>query len=147
MPKFKLLATGENQALVNETYKKIDGYIKELFHEDEIIKIDDMYSFSFGTVSVNILVRPWHSEDVLVDVFSYLAEEVELSKGQLDELLRLNATIPFGSFGLSMENSVKFSYTLAGKNLDMNEFSAAVQNIAAIADQYDEQFEIIANED
>ena len=145
MPKFKILATGENQALVNETYAKVDKYISELFHEDEIIKIDDMYSFSFGSVSVNILVRPWHSEDVLVDVFSYLAENVELSKDQLDELLRLNATIPFGSFGLSLENSIKFSYTLAGKNLDMNEFSAAVQNIAAIADQYDEQFEIIAN--
>lgn len=147
MPKFKILHTGENQALVNETYSKIDQYVKDLFHEDEVIKIDDMYSFSFGTVTVNMLVRPWHSEDVLVDVFSYLAEDVDLSKAQLDELLRMNATIPFGSFGLSMENSVKFSYTLAGKNLDMNEFSAAVQNIAAIADQYDEQFEIIANED
>jgi hypothetical protein len=147
MPKFKILHTGENQALVNETYSKIDQYVKDLFHEDEVIKIDDMYSFSFGSVTVNMLVRPWHSEDVLVDVFSYLAEDVDLSKAQLDELLRMNATIPFGSFGLSMENSVKFSYTLAGKNLDMNEFSAAVQNIAAIADQYDEQFEIIANED
>lgn len=146
MPKFQILHTGENQALINETYAKIDGYINELFHADEIIKIDDLYSFSFGTVAVNILVRPWHEGDVLVDVFSYLAEDVDLSKEQLDELLRLNATIPFGSFGLSMENSVKFSYTLAGKNMDMNEFSAAVQNIAAIADQYDEQFEIIATE-
>lgn len=147
MPKFKLLQTGENQALVNETYAKIDGFIKELFHEDEVIKIDDMYSFSFGTVTVNMMVRPWHSEDVLVDVFSYLAEDVDLSKAQMDELLRMNATIPFGSFGLSMENSIKFQYTLAGKNIDLNEFSAAVQNIAAIADQYDEQFEIIAQED
>ncbi|MCB9197152.1 MAG: hypothetical protein H6600_01745 [Flavobacteriales bacterium] len=140
MPKFNIIKSGENQALINSTYAKIDGYIKELFHEDEVIRIDDIYSFAFGTVTVNILVRPWHQEDVLVDVFSYLAEEVELSKDQLDELLRLNATIPFGSFGLSMENAVKFSYTLAGKNMDLNEFSAAVQNIAAIADQYDEQF-------
>jgi hypothetical protein len=99
-----------------------------------------MFSFSFGTVSVNILIRPWHTEDVLVDVFSYIAEEVELTKEELDELLRLNATIPFGSFGISMENSIKFSYTLAGRNLDFNEFAAAVQNIAAIADQYDEKF-------
>jgi len=147
MPKFKLLQTGENQALVNETYAKIDGFIKELFHEDEVIKIDDMYSFSFGTVTVNMMVRAWHSEDVLVDVFSYLADDVDLSKAQMDELLRMNATIPFGSFGLSMENAIKFQYTLAGKNIDLNEFSAAVQNIAAIADQYDEQFEIIAQED
>ncbi len=144
MPKFNVLNTGDNQALINETYAKIDGFVEELFHEDEVIKIDDMYSFSFGTVTINMLVRPWHSEDVLVDVFSYLAEDVDLSKEQLDELLRLNATIPFGSFGLSLENSIKFQYTLAGKNIDLNEFSAAVQNIAAIADQYDEQFEIIA---
>lgn len=142
MPKFKVLHSGENQALVDSTYAKIDGYIKELFHEDEIIKIDDLYSFSFGTVSVNIVVRPWHAEDVLVDVFCYISEESELSADQMEELLRMNATIPFGSFGLSMENSIKFSYTLAGKNMDLNEFSAAVQNIAAIADQYDEQFTV-----
>lgn len=140
MPKFKVLHSGENQALVDATYAKIDGYMKELFHEDEVIKIDDLYSFSFGTVSVNIVVRPWHTEDVLVDVFCYIAEDKELSATQMEELLRMNATIPFGSFGLSMENSIKFSYTLAGKNMDLNEFSAAVQNIAAIADQYDEQF-------
>lgn len=142
MPKFEVLHTGENQALIDSTYAKIDGFMNEMFHEDEIIKIDDLYSFSFGTVTVNIIVRPWHSEDVLVDVFSYLSEETEeeFAKEQLETLLRMNATIPFGSFGLSMENAVKFSYTLAGKNMDLNEFSAAVQNIAAIADQYDEQF-------
>ncbi|CAG5084755.1 YbjN domain-containing protein [Parvicella tangerina] len=145
MPKFKVLHTGENQALIDATYAKIDGFMKEMFHEDEVIKIDDLYSFSFGTVTVNIIVRPWHSEDVLVDVFSYLAEEVELDKDQLEELLRMNATIPFGSFGISMENAIKFSYTLAGKNMDKNEFSAAIQNIAAIADQYDEQFEVAAS--
>lgn len=140
MPKFQVLHSGENQALIDATYAKIEKYVNELFHEDEYLKIDDLYSFSFGTVSVNIIVRPWHAEDVLVDVFCYLAEDVELSAEQMEEMLRMNATIPFGSFGLSMENSIKFSYTLAGKNMDLNEFSAAVQNIAAIADQYDEQF-------
>lgn len=144
MPKFKIVKTGESQALVNETHTKIGNYLNELFHEDEIIKIDDQYSFSFGSVAVNIVVRSWHSEDVLVDVFTYLTEDADLSGDQMEELLRLNATIPFGSFGLGMDNSVKFSYTVAGKNLDLNEFSAAVQNIAAIADQYDEQFQIVS---
>jgi len=145
MPKFKVLHSGENQALIDSTYAKIDGYMSEMFHEDEIIKIDDLYSFSFGTITVNIIVRPWHSDDVLVDVFSYITEEGEIDADHLEELLRMNATIPFGSFGLSMENAVKFSYTLAGKNMDLNEFSAAVQNIAAIADQYDEQFGSVAS--
>jgi uncharacterized protein YjfI (DUF2170 family) len=140
MPKFQVLKSGENQALVEATRAKIDSYLHQLFHDDEIIHIDDMYTFSFGTVSVNIVVIPWHTDDVLVEVFSYLADEVNLDQEMLEEMLRLNATIPFGSFGLSMENSVKFSYALAGKNMDLNEFSAAVQNVAAIADQYDEMF-------
>lgn len=140
MPKFQILQSGENAELIKSTHLKIQNYLKQLFHDDEIIHLDDLYSFSFGTVNVNIIVIPWHSEDVLVDVFSYIAEDVSLSNEELEEMLRLNATIPFGSFGLSMENSVKFSYALAGKNMDLNEFSAAVQNVAAIADQYDEMF-------
>jgi uncharacterized protein YjfI (DUF2170 family) len=145
MPKFQVIKTGENQSLVESTRIKIDKYLHELFHDDEIIHLDDMYTFSFGTVSVNIVVIPWHSEDVLVEVFSYLVDEVTLTNDLLEDMLRLNATIPFGSFGLSMENSVKFSYALAGKNLDLNEFSAAVQNVAAIADQYDEMFHPVNN--
>lgn len=140
MPKFDILKDGENAALLASTQATVDKYINEMFEADEIIKIDDLYSFSFGSVSVNVDVKPWHSEDVMVEVFAYLTDEMELSAEDMENLMRLNATIAFGSFGLSLENSLKFSYSLAGKNLDMNEFSAAVQNVAAVADHYDEQF-------
>jgi hypothetical protein len=39
MPKFQKLTPGENQELTDAIYKKVEDYIKELFHEDEIIKI------------------------------------------------------------------------------------------------------------
>ena len=140
MPKFNILKNGVNEALIASVQSTVDGFVKEMFNEDEVIKLDNLYSFSFGSIAVNIEVKPWHSEDVMVEVFAYLADDMELSADDMEELLRINATIPFGSFGLSLENSLKFSYSLAGKNLDMNEFSGAVQNVAAIADQYDEQF-------
>ena len=143
MPKFSILKNGVNEALLASTQERVDKYMKELFNDDEVIKLDDLYSFSFGSISVNVDVKPWHSEDVMVELFAYLTDEMELSAEDMEELLRLNATIPFGSFGLSLENSLKFSYSLAGKNLDMNEFSAAIQNVAAIADQYDEQFALV----
>ena len=140
MPKFNILKNGVNEALIASVQSTVDGFVKEMFNEDEVIKLDNLYSFSFGSIAVNIEVKPWHSEDVMVEVFAYLADDMELSADDMEELLRINATIPFGSFGLSLENSLKFSYSLAGKNIDMNEFSGAVQNVAAIADQYDEQF-------
>jgi len=143
MPKFNILKDGENTAVLASTQATVDRYMNEMFDADEIIKIDDLYSFSFGSISVNVDVKPWHSEDVMVEVFAYLSDEMELTAEDMENLMRLNATISFGSFGLSLENSLKFSYSLAGKNLDMNEFSAAIQNVAAVADHYDEQFALV----
>lgn len=144
MSNIKVLKAGINEELLAATKKKVDGFMKEMFSEDEIIQLDDIYSFSFGSISVNVEVRPWHSDDVLVEVYSYLADDMDLSHDQLEELMRLNARMPFGAFGLSLEDALKFSYSLAGKNLDLNEISAAIQNVAVIADQYDEQFANLA---
>ncbi len=140
MPKFDILKNGENDAVMASTKEKVATYMNQMFDADEIIELDGTYAFSFGSISVNIVVKQWHSEDVMVEVFAYLSDDMDLSGDKMEELLRLNATIPFGSFGLSLENSLKFSYSLAGKNLDYNEFSAAVQNVAAVADQYDEKY-------
>lgn len=137
MPKFQILKEGVNEALIASTRQNIEHYLSQLFDEYEVIKVDDIYSFSFGTVTVCIRVVPWHSEDALVSVFSYLAENVTVSEEFAKELLHLNATIPFGSFGLSFE-SVVFTYSLPASNLDFSEFSAAVQTVAYISDEYDE---------
>ncbi len=138
MPKFKVIKEGVNEAIVAKVLLKVEGYLKELFHDDEIIKIDNQFSFTFGTVSVNIRVIGWHTEDALVEVFSYLADNIEISNELKDELLRNNATTHFGSFGLTFDKSVIYSYSLAGANLDLNEFTAAVQTVAVVADNYDE---------
>ncbi|NJO01923.1 MAG: YbjN domain-containing protein [Bacteroidia bacterium] len=139
MPKFKVLKSGVNESLLQATQQKVEKYMTELFHDYEIVKIDDFYTFTFGTITVTVQVLPWHSEDVLVKVYSYLGdEEMELSQEMKDELLRLNATIPFGGFGVTFEGQPMFSYSLAGANLDMNEFQAAVQMVAKTADEYDE---------
>lgn len=138
MPKFTVLKTGVNEDLINKTKEIVEGYMDQLFHDYEIVKIDDFYTFTFGTVTVTIQVLPWHSDDVLVKVYSYLAEDVEISSDLTEELLRLNANIPFGGFGLAFDGTVSFSYSLAGKNLDLNEFEAAVQMVAKTADEYDD---------
>jgi len=148
MPKFKILKGGENNALIAAAKQKVESYMKELFHDHEVMKVDDFYTFSFGSITVTVQVLPWHSEDVLIKVYSYLGEskldidastdKVQLPADLASELLRLNATIPFGSFGITFEGQAVFSYSLAGANLDMNEFQAAVQMVAKTADDYDE---------
>lgn len=140
MPKFKMIKEGINESLIASTHAKIEQYIKELFHDYEVAKVEDTYSFAFGTVNVNIRVIGWHAEDVLVEVYSYLAEDVSLTSEMAEELLRLNASMHFGSFGVTFDRAVLYSYSLAGANLDLNEFTAAVQTVATVADSYDEMF-------
>jgi hypothetical protein len=139
MPRFNIIKEGVNEELLRSTYAKIDQYLHQIFYEHEFAKSDGIYSFAFGTVNVEIRVVPWHSEDVLVQVFSYLAEEVNITQELAEELLRLNANSPFGGFGLTFDSAVKYSYSLAGANLDFNEFLAAVQTVASISDDYDEK--------
>jgi hypothetical protein len=116
-------------------------YLAQLFDEHELVNVEGLYAFTFGTVQIEVQVIPWHSEDVLVKVFSYVAQNVPATKELAEELLRLNATTSFGSFGITFDNDILFSYSLAGANLDFNEFSAAIQTVATIADQYDEKIQ------
>ncbi len=142
MPKFKILKDGVNEALITSAQQRVSTYMSELFHDYEIVKIDDFYTFTFGSVTVTVQVLPWHSEDVLVKVYAYLGDEdVEISQELKDELLRLNANIPFGGFGVTFEGQPIFSYSLAGANLDLNEFQAAVQMVAKTADEYGQAVE------
>ncbi len=142
MPKFKILKDGVNEALITSAQQRVDMYMTELFHDYEIVKIDDFYTFTFGSVTVTVQVLPWHSEDVLVKVYAYLGDEdVEITQEIKDDLLRLNANISFGGFGVTFEGQPIFSYSLAGANLDLNEFQAAVQMVAKTADEYGQSVE------
>ncbi len=139
MPKFAILKNGVNETLIKATQDKISGYLYRLFDAHELVNVEGMYAFTFGSVQIEVQVVPWHTEDVLVKVFSYVCEDVQLTKESAEELLRLNATTSFGSFGLTFDGDVIFSYSLAGANIDFNEFSAAIQTVATIADSYDER--------
>ncbi len=138
MPKFKFLKEGANQSLINKTTAKVEKFLLKIMKKEELIKINDIFSFQFGTVMVQARVVPYHTDDVLVEVFSYLAEKIKYNPQLGEKLLRLNATMHFGAFGITFDNSVVFNYSQAGSNLDYNEFLAAVQTVATVSDSYDE---------
>lgn len=145
MPKFTVLKSGVNDELIASTQKKVEKYINLLFHEHEIVKIDDFYTFTAGTVTVTVQVLPWHSEDVLVKVYSYVGDEnKEIAHDVREELLRQNATLPLGSFGITFDGHAIFQYSMAGANIDLNEFEAAVQMVAKTADELDEYVKGVA---
>jgi hypothetical protein len=138
VPKFEMLKPGTDPALIRHARERVERCLAKFFDPAEIVRVEDLWSFPFGTVRVQIAVLPWHRRDTLVRVFAYLAQEVTLTPELSEKLLQLNAQTPLGAFAATFDGSVLYSYTLAGTNLDPNEFLAAVQTVAVMADQYDE---------
>ncbi len=130
------IVSGVNEDLLKEVREKVKTYLKEVV--DDFVEVDGILSFTYGSVTVNVEVVPWHRDDVLVKVFSYLAENAQLSDDLMRTLLEMNARFPLGAFAVSMGDSVMYRYSIAGANLDLNEFVAAVYTVATVADSYDE---------
>ncbi len=130
------IVSGVNEDLLKEVREKVKTYLKEVV--DDFVEVDGILSFTYGSVTVNVEVVPWHRDDVLVKVFSYLAENAQLSDDLMRTLLEMTARFPLGAFAVSMGDSVMYRYSIAGANLDLNEFVAAVYTVATVADSYDE---------
>ena len=135
--KFPVLKDGVNGPMVEEVRAKVNTWLREFFDEDDLVRVEDLVAFCFGSATIQVTVLPWHSGDVLVKVFSYLAENVDKNKVAAD-FLRLNADLPLGAFSLVFDNTVMLSCSLPGANLDKSELLGAVQTVAAYADQYDD---------
>ncbi len=82
MHKFHLLKDGVNGPLMDEVRAKVNTWLREFFDEDDLMRVEDLVSFSFGSATIQVTVLPWHSGDVLVKVFSYLAENVDRQRGE-----------------------------------------------------------------
>lgn len=127
---------GVNERLLREVRERVREYLRSIV--DDFVEVEGILSFTYGSITVNVEVVPWHSEDVLVKVFAYLANDVPDDDDLARILLELNARFPLGAFALGMDNSVLYRYSLAGANLDLNELAAAVYTVATVADSYDE---------
>ncbi|NPB04667.1 MAG: YbjN domain-containing protein [Thermotogae bacterium] len=134
------IVPGINEDLIRETEEKVRSYLREIV--GDFVELEGIFSFEYGSVRINVEVRPWHREDVLVRVFSYLNEGSTIDCDLATILLDLNARLPLGAFALGTDNSILFQYSLAGANLDLNELAAAVHTVATVSDTYDEMVKL-----
>lgn len=123
--------------LMTRVQGRVEGYLKKLFKSHYEKTDDGRFLVYHGSTIVQTVLRPWHADDVMVESFAYVVQDSNLSPELLKFLLRENAVIHFGSFGLGFDGTIIFSHSLAGANLDENEFNASIRSVAKIADYYD----------
>jgi hypothetical protein len=98
------------------------------------------YHFRHGSTLVFIQPLEWH-ERTLVKIFAPLAVDISRADHELAfYLAEKNHMLLFGKFSLDLpRRSVWLEHTLPGDWLDAEELLMAVEIIAFIADEYDEQ--------
>lgn len=125
------------EQLLQAVGNKVETYIKRLYKGHYERHDDGRFLCFEGSTCVQTVIRPWHEDDVVVESFSYVVQGATIDENLCKFLLRENAVIHFGAFGLTFDGTILFSNSLAGANLDENEFRASIKSVARIADYYD----------
>lgn len=113
--------------------------MKELYSSDFQDFGDGVFIVEEGSAIIQTVVRPWHSKDTVVHCFAYVVQGAEINATLMQYLLKKNTTLRFGAFGLTFDDTIIFSHSIAGANIDRNELQGTIETVARITDFYDDE--------
>lgn len=129
---------GTPQELIDATVLKVEEILKERF-EGYLAFGNGTFTVSFGSSQVMILVRPFTDSDTVIECMANVVSGAMISNDLMTFLLRKNAELHFGAFGLLFDNSIVFQHSIAGAHVDANELASSINAVAIIADHYDDE--------
>ena len=128
--------TTEDMLLATRT--KIADVLKTRF-PDHIDFGDGTFAIPHGSSSVSIVVRSYTETDTIVELTAQVASDARVDTDLMHWLLRKNAELHMGGFGLLFDDSIVFTYSIPGGTFDANSLEAAITSVAVIADHYDDE--------
>ncbi|MBM2813340.1 MAG: hypothetical protein HW421_102 [Ignavibacteria bacterium] len=123
--------------LIQNTIERVSSYLKNNF-PDHLSFGNGSFTIQRGSSQIMIIVRPFTDDDTCVECLANVVSGAKISTELMRFLLRKNAELHFGSFSLLFDDTIAFSHTVNGKNLDENELNTAVVSVAIISDYYDD---------
>jgi len=103
---------------------------------------DGLYLFKYGSTVVMISLFA-EEEQTFCRFASIMLKDFEPTLELLHRLLRLNTEVLFGSFLLFEDNTLSFSATILGNNIDFPEFEMSLRYVAKVSDDYDDQLQAL----
>lgn len=122
-------------------HDKIAQWMNELFADVPWESLDGEPGFGLfmGSALAQVHVYPWGDDDSVVNISSVVVSGATLNQELLHFLLRENAELRFGAFGISESGDVLFEHTIVGSTCDPNELEASVREVLETADDYDDK--------
>lgn len=124
--------------LVEKTIVNVEEFLKHSF-PDYVSYGNGSFTISRGSTQIMLLVRPFNETDTCIECMATVVSGATLNEELLHFLLRKNAELHFGAFGLLFDGTIIFSHSITGANLDSNELITSVHSVAIIADYYDDE--------
>lgn len=126
------------QELIEQTIQKVENYLKEIF-PDYISFGNGSFTVNYGSSQIMIIIRPFTDSETCVEIVSNVVTGANVTPELMKFLLRKNAEIHFGAFGLLFDDTITFQHSITGTNLDKNEFETSLKAVAIISDHYDDE--------
>ena len=124
-------------------YEKTRGYLHTLFGEVNVKVMDDTFVLQEGSTFVYVRAFPIGEKKSGVEVFAYVAVDVEVTEQLMRYLLTYNLRLILGGFGLARgegdKGTVLLTHTILGDSMDREELYGSVSAIARVADDLDDQ--------
>ena len=124
--------------LITSTQDAVRAVLASRF-QDHIDFGDGTFAIPFGSSSVSIVVRPYTESDTIIELTAQVVSEATVSSELMHWLLRKNAELHFGGFGLLFDDTIVFTYSISGSAIEGSVLEAAITSVAVIADHYDDQ--------
>ena len=126
------------QEMIEKTIVEVQAFLDKDF-PDHLSFGNGTFTISRGSTQVMIIVRPFTSNETSIECISQVVTGANISPELMNFLLRKNAELHFGAFGLYFDNTITFSHSITGTNLDENELVNTLNAVAIIADHYDDK--------
>lgn len=126
------------QELLDSTHREVESILKETY-PDYLSFETGQFTLTRGSSQVMIIVRPFTENETCVEIMANVVTGGNISPQIMKFLLRKNAELHFGAFGLLFDNTIIFQYSITGTNLDKNELVTSINAVAIIADHYDDE--------
>ena len=133
--------------IVNVTRQRVKKYLREIYgknYKNLVEEVDKSFVIRRGSATVHVDVKPLSKDDCIVNALSYVVQGAKIGPKLLGLLMRRNATYPIGAYGLLFDDTIVFSHSIAGANLDANELRTTIATVAFVADETDDEIRKIS---
>lgn len=122
------------------TYEKVLPWMRDLFGDYVTVAEDrPVFWVLIGSAWTSTTVYPWGDNYATITSRAWLVTGAELNADLLKYLLRENADMRFGAFGIDADGDILFEHTVVGSTCDKAELRSSVQAVAFTSDKYDDE--------